>query len=179
LRRFALMNLKLMYKSTLLALFTVFFAGCNQYESSLEEAQHTAVGSLDAVISRDARFAIISSVNHGVGFWDLGKNVLLYSWNHGEDPNHEIIATNISPDSSRAITADSRNFSIWNTNSGQSYGFWRAPAKIRAVALSNKGRYVLLGLEDGRAIHIDMNTGRRLEFTGHREEAVASGRLIG
>jgi WD40 repeat protein len=157
----------------LLMLIMVFFTGCNQYEASVEEAKHTAVGTLDAVISNDAKFAVVSSVNHGTGFWDLEKNELLFNWDHGPDPEREIIATNISPDTTRAITADSRNFSIWNTNSGKSYGFWRAPAKIRAVALSNKGRYVLLGLEDGRAIHIDMNTGRRLEFTGHREEAVA------
>ena len=152
----------------------IFFTACQQTDKALEEAQHTAVGTLDAVISNDAKYAVVSSVNHGVGFWDLEKNVLLYNWTHSDDPTNAIIATNISPDSTRAITADKRNFSIWNTNSGKSYGYWRAPAKIRAVAISNKGRYVLLGLEDGRAIHIDMNTGRRIEFTGHREEAVAS-----
>ncbi|MDQ7048898.1 MAG: hypothetical protein Q9M92_04875 [Enterobacterales bacterium] len=158
--------------------FSVFLAlfllACDNRQPALEEAKHTAIGSLDAVISRDAKYAIISSVNHGVGYWDLKQNKLLFNWNHGDDPQNGIIATNISPDSSRAITADSRNFSIWNTTSGKSYGYWRAPARIRAIAISNKGRYVLMGLEDGRAIHLDMNTGRRLEFTGHREEAVAS-----
>ncbi len=156
------------------SLCLLFFVACGQTEKASEEAQHTAVGTLDAVISNDAKYSIVSSVNHGVGVWDLEKNVLLFNWTHSDDPNNGIIATNISPDSSRAITADKRNFSIWNTNSGKSYGYWRAPARIRAVAISDKGRYVLLGLEDGRAIHIDMNTGRRLEFTGHRAEAVAS-----
>ena len=169
-----LMFNNILSKISLLVLITMIFTGCNNTEKSVEEAKHTAVGSLDAVISRDAKFALVSSVNHGTGFWDLEKNILLFNWTHGEDPSRHIIAANLSPDSSRAITADNRNFSIWNTNSGKAYGYWRAPAKIRAVALSNKGRYVLLGLEDGRAIHIDMNTGRRLEFTGHREEAVAS-----
>ncbi len=152
----------------------LFLMACGSGEKALEEAQHTAIGSLDAVISRDGKYAVVSSVNHGVGFWDLKKNKLLFNWKHSDDPQDGIIATNISPDSSRAITADSRNFTIWNTNSGKSYGYWRAPARIRAIAISNKGRYVLMGLEDGRAIHIDMNTGRRLEFTGHRQEAVAS-----
>lgn len=163
-----------LYKTLLLIAISLAFMGCNQYDKALEEARHTAVGSLDAVISRDAKHAIISSVNHGAVYWDLDKNVLLFNWTHGEQPDRSIITANISADSSRAITADSRNFTIWNTNSGKAYGYWRAPAKIRAVAISNKGRYVLLGLEDGRAIHIDMNTGRRLEFTGHRAEAVAS-----
>jgi len=153
---------------------TMVLAACESTESSLEEAQHSAFGTLDAVISRDANFAVVSTVNHGVGYWDLRNNRLLFNWKHSDDLQQGIVATNISPDSSRAITADKRNFTIWNTTSGKSYGYWRAPANIRAVALSDKGRYVLLGLEDGRAIHIDMNTGRRLEFTGHREESVAS-----
>ena len=168
------MIFKFISKILIFNLILLILSGCQSGESSLEEAQHTAVGTLDAVISRDANFAIVSSVNHGVGYWDLRDNRLLFNWKHSDDPQDGIIATNISPDSSRAITADRRNFTIWNTNSGKSYGFWRAPANIRAVALSDKGRYVLLGLEDGRAIHIDMNTGRRLEFTGHRQESVAS-----
>ncbi len=155
-------------------LFFLTLYACGMEEPALQESQHSAVGTLDAVISRDAKFAIISSVNHSVGYWDLANNQLLFSWKHSSDAKNTILSTNISADNSRAITADKRNFSIWNTNSGKSYGYWKAPADIRAVAISNKGRYVLLGLADGRAIHIDMNTGRRLEFTGHRQEAVAS-----
>jgi WD40 repeat protein len=172
------MPLEPAYKIVSFCLIVLFFPACQQTEKALEESQHSAVATLDAVISKDAKFAVVSSVNHGVGYWDLEKNSLLFNWSHSSDSesniNNGIIATNISPDSSRVITADSRNFSIWNSNSGKSYGYWRAPAKIRAVALSNKGRYVLLGLNDGRAIHLDMNSGRRLEFTGHRAESVAS-----
>lgn len=158
----------------LTCLIFIFFSACQSGDESVAEAQHSAIGTLDATISRDSKYAIVSSVNHGVGYWDLSENSLLFNWKHSDKQEDGIIATNISADSSRAITADSRNFSIWNTTSGKAYGYWRAPARIRAVAISNKGRFVLLGLEDGRAIHIDMNTGRRLEFTGHREEAVAS-----
>ncbi len=168
------MIVKLILKIIHFGLILLFLSACQTGEESLAEAQHTAVGTLDAVISQNAKFAIVSSLNHGVGYWDLTENKLLFNWKHSDKVEDGIIATNLSPDASRAITADRRNFSIWNTTSGKAYGYWRAPARIRAVAISDKGRYVLLGLEDGRAIHIDMNTGRRLEFTGHREEAVAS-----
>jgi WD40 repeat protein len=164
---------------SLFPLLILMLMACGRSVEPIEEQQHSAIGSFDAVISNDAKYALVASVNHGAGFWDLSINEKLFNWTHGEQPGDDIIAINISPDGTRAITADQRNFSIWNTNSGKSYGFWRAPARIRAVALSNKGRYVLLGLEDGRAIHIDMNTGRRLEFTGHREEAVAKVDLSG
>jgi WD40 repeat protein len=155
-------------------LMASWLVSCFQEKQSIAEWPHAAVGVLDAVISRDGKYTLVSSVNFGAGYWDLEKNQLKFQWRHSDDPEDAILSVNISPDGSRAITANKRTFIIWNTNSGKSYGYWKAPADIRAVAISNKGRYVLLGLGDGRAIHIDMNTGRRLEFTGHRAEAVSS-----
>ncbi|MDH5433993.1 MAG: hypothetical protein OEY19_08605 [Gammaproteobacteria bacterium] len=139
----------------------------------MENWPHAAIGLLDAAISKDGKHALVSSVNFGAAYWDLENNQMKYQWTHDDNPENSITNVNLSPDGSRAITADKNTFIIWNTNSGFAYGYWEAPADIRSVAISNKGRYVLLGLGDGRAIHIDMNTGRRLEFTGHRAEAVA------
>lgn len=155
-------------------LFTISIIGCKPDSQAIDEWPHAAVGVLDAAISRDGKYSLVSSVNFGAAFWDLDNNQLLFQWKHDDNPQNAITAVNISADGSRAITADKQTFIIWNTSSGKAYGYWQAPADIRAVAISNKGRYVLLGLGDGRAIHIDMNTGRRLEFTGHRKEAVAS-----
>lgn len=149
-------------------------SSCQKESKSVAEWPHAAVGILDAAISRDGKFALVSSVNFGAAYWDLEKDQLKFQWKHNDNPDDAVVAVNISPDGTRAITADKRTFIIWNTNSGKAYGYWETPADIRAVAISDKGRYVLLGLGDGRAIHIDMNTGRRLEFTGHRAEAVAS-----
>ncbi|TQV89153.1 WD40 repeat domain-containing protein [Aliikangiella coralliicola] len=163
-----------LWRLTLLICLSAMLTACQPEKKSIAEWPHSAVGTLDAAISRDGRFALVSSVNFGAGYWDLEKNQLKFQWTHNDNPEDGIIAVNISPDGSRAITADKRTFIIWNTNSGKAYGYWEAPADIRAVAIANKGRYVLLGLGSGKAIHIDMNTGRRLEFTGHRNEAVAS-----
>lgn len=147
---------------------------CQDYEKPVAEWPHAAVAVLDAAISRDGKYALVSSMNFGVAFWDLEKDQLKFQWKHDDDPQTGITAVNISPDGRRAITAQEDTFIIWNTDSGKAYGFWQAPAEIRAVAISDLGRYVLLGLADGRAVHIDMSTGRRLEFTGHRSEAIAS-----
>ncbi len=151
-----------------------FITGCDSTPESVATWQHSAVGTLDASISKDGRFALVSSVNHQAGFWDLEKNELLFQWRHNENPESGIIATAISPDGTRAITADNRTFVIWDTSSGKAYGYWEAPAQISAVALSDSGKHVLLGLRSGKVVHINMETGRRLEFTAHRVEPVAS-----
>lgn len=148
--------------------------GCQPKSESVAEWQHAAVGVLDAAVSRDGKYSLISSVNFGAAYWDLEKDQLLFQWRHNDNPEAAITAVNISPDGTRAITADARTFIIWNTKSGKAYGYWEAPADIRAVAISNKGRFVLLGLGSGLAVFVDMNTGRRIEFTAHRKEAVAS-----
>jgi len=149
-------------------------AACQEGEKSVAEWPHAAVAVLDADISRDGKLALVSSINFGAALWDLEKDQLKFQWKHSDDPQRAITALRLSPDGKRAITADEDTFIIWNTTSGKAYGFWQAPAQIRDVAISDLGRYVLLGLADGRAVHIDMNTGRRLEFTGHRNEAIAS-----
>lgn len=165
---------KTVLRINIIALIWMCLAACQPSSKSVAEWPHAAVGVLDAAISRNGHYSLVSSVNFGAAYWDLKQNQLLFQWRHNDNPENAITSVNISPDGTRAITADKNTFIIWNTNSGKSYGYWKAPSDIRAVAISNKGRYVLLGLGDGRAIHIDMTTGRRLEFTGHRAEAVAS-----
>lgn len=149
-------------------------SGCEKTPPAIATWQHAAVGTYDASVSDDGRFAVISSVNHKAAFWDLERNEKLFQWQHNDSPDSAIIASDISPDGSRAITADDRTFVIWNTNTGKPYGYWQAPARISQVALSDLGRFALLGLRNGTAVHISLETGRRLEFTGHRVEPIAS-----
>lgn len=158
---------------TLLILSFLMIAGCKPQQQALQESQHAVSGVLDAAISSDGRYALVSTVNVGAGYWDLESNALKFQWKQNNEADQGINVVDISPDGTRAITADAQTFVIWNTTSGKAYGYWQAPAPIRAVAISNKAKYVLLGLADGRAIHIDMTTGRRLEFAGHTE-AVAT-----
>ncbi|WMS86233.1 WD40 repeat domain-containing protein [Pleionea litopenaei] len=165
------------YSTVVIALFfinSLLLVGCESSESAVEEWPHAAVGMYDASLSDDGRFALVASVNHQAGYWDLQQNKLLFQWRHNDDPESGITVSDISPDGSRALTADKSTFVIWNTTSGKPYGYWQAPADITSAALSDKAKYVLLGLSDGRVVHIDMESGRRLEFTGHRNNRIAS-----
>ncbi len=152
----------------------LLLAACDKSPPAVATWQHAAVGSLDASLSQDGRFALVSSVNHGAGYWDLEQNQLKFEWRHNDNPEDGITASDISPDGSRAITADKQTFVIWNTNNGKAYGYWEAPGEIASVALSDQARFVLLGLKNGKVIHIAMETGRRLEFAGHGKENIAA-----
>jgi len=163
------------YGHCLMVIFCAFWLiSCEKSTPPVAKWQHAAVGLLDASVSRDGRFAVVSSVNHGAGYWDLEKNELLFEWKHNDNPEDGILSTDISPDGSRAITADKQTFIIWNTNHGKPYGYWQTPAEINDVAISDKGRHVLLGLSNGLVIYTDIETGRRIEFKGHGNEAILS-----
>lgn len=58
---------------------------------------------------------------------------------------------------------------------GISEGLWSiSDGIIRDVAIASNGQQVLLGLSNGKAIYINLATGRRLEFLAHREKLILS-----
>ncbi len=134
--------------------------------------EHSYTGLFDAEISDDGRFAVVSTFNDGASFWDLVTNSRLYDWRHNDTDTGQVSHIAFAPDSSHVITANESTFVVWEVESGRSTGYWSVESDITDVALSNNGDYVLLGLKDGRAIHVNQKTGRRLEVIAHRNERV-------
>ena len=60
---------------------------------------------------------------------------------------------------------------VWSLEDGEAQGFYSiSDSEIRDIAVSNGGRYVLIGREDGQAEHVDLQTGRRILFLGHTDK---------
>ncbi len=145
-------------------------AGCERSSIPISKTRHTAVATYDADIADDGAFALVASVNHDAGYWDLEADVLLYNWSHSKESDIGIIAVDISPDGTRAVTATEDNMAVWDTSNGQNLGFYSLPeSDLRDIAISDRGDSLVIGLGDGRVIHLNLNTGRRLEFLAHGE----------
>ena len=157
----------------LLCLATLTY-GCHGHDPALVTWEHAKSGVYDATYSDDGRFAVVSTISEGALFWDLAKNKALYKWQHDKRGENAIINIDFSPDGKRVITAEENTYVIWSTTTGQALGYWQVDTDITDVAISNNGKYILLGLKDGRALHINRKTGRRLEVIAHRNEMVAS-----
>lgn len=157
-------------------LFATFIAfslsACSESKQPNENVQvHAINGSFASAISDDAKFAVTSSIEHGVAFWDLQKAGLVYQWRHQENQDNEVFLLDIAPDNSVVMSAGKTTFALWSIADGKNIGFWKIRAStIRDIAVSNEGRYVLYGRGDGVVVHIDMQTGRRIEFMGHSEK---------
>ena len=155
-------------------LMTMFVGGCASESPPLKTWEHSSGGLFDAAVSNNGHYAVVSSFNEGTSFWDLRINKRLYDWHHQDGAENEITLSVFSADDKFVLTADSRTFVIWSVANGKAAGYWSVESDILDAALSNDAKYILLGLKDGRALHINRLSGRRIEVIAHRNEWVSS-----
>lgn len=151
---------------------TFLITSCTKVETTaLQQWQHVAQGSYAAEISHDGRYAVVSSVQDGIAFWDLEHNALKYQWQHDPEQDNLVFSLAISPDNSHVLSADQQTFALWRTDTGQNVGFWQLDqSTVRDIAISADGAHMLIGKSDGAVQHITLSSGRRLEFLGHSEK---------
>ena len=156
-------------------LFSLFLISCEQPTKPIHIWQHSSNGSASAAISHDGQFSVVAGFNEPTGYWNLNTNARLFNWRSVPDSHFSdkdpIQLVAISAENKRVMTASINNFIIWDTASGKSLGYYKAPSQIRAIALSRMARFVLLGLADGRVVFMSLKQGKRLEFLGHRLHA--------
>jgi WD40 repeat protein len=154
-------------------LYLLFLQACTPYvDKPIARYQHAAEGSYAADISNDGKWSVTSSIYHGISVWDLEKNALVYQWAQQQDSSDNLVlAIDISNNNSHALTASRENFALWNIKTGQSEGYWKVrESNIRDISISNNGDYLLIGKGNGTVLHVTVDTGRRLEFLGHKEK---------
>lgn len=128
-------------------------------------------GTTAFALSRDGRFALSYSTEKQLILWDLKENHLLSRLGPLDPQNSTVSLIKISDNDRYAITASQTNFAVWDLAWSQAKGLWSIPeALIRDIDISNDGQQVLLGLSNGKAIYVELVSGRRLEFLAHREK---------
>lgn len=165
------MLLKFPLKILLLLSSLTFVLSCSQSDTPVQQYEHAIEGAFTAEISQNGDYSIISSIHHGLGFWDNRNNKLLYQWQHRNAENNDIYIVRIASDNSYALSASRNEFAIWDIKTGQSAGFYEvSDSPIRDIRISANGRYVLYGQVNGKLVHIDLQTGRRLEMPIHTQK---------
>ena len=145
--------------------------GCFFTSHSVEEWDLEPNGSTAFGLSRDGRFALIYSKEHQLLLWDLTQRKQLADLGAQDQEATTVTNIRISDNDRYAITASQINFAVWDLGMTQAKGLWSiSDGLIRDVDISSDGQQVLLGLSNGKAIYVDLVTGRRLEFLAHREK---------
>lgn len=133
--------------------------------------RHADAGSHASHISADNTISVVSSIENGITVWDLTTNEQLYMWRHQDDGSNLVTNIHIAFDNTYVVTSNREAFVLWNLDVGEPEGFWRIDeASIRDIAVSNQGRGILVGRGNGKVMFFEPQTGRRLEFFGHKEK---------
>ncbi len=165
------MFIKQPLKLLFLLLSFIVIISCSQSDTPLQQYEHAVEGAFAAEISQNGDYSITSSIHHGLGLWDNRNNKLLYQWQHRNAESNDVYIVRISADNSYALSASRNEFAIWDIKTGQSVGFYQvSDSPIRDIRISKNGRYVLYGQVNGKVVHIDLKSGRRLEMPIHTEK---------
>ncbi|MGY0617653.1 WD40 repeat domain-containing protein [Vibrio sp. FJH11] len=145
--------------------------GCFFTEQNVQRWPLEPQGSTSFALSRDGRFALVYSQQNHLMLWDLEKNVQLAQLGELDADANVVSHIRISDNGRYAVTAGQMNFAVWDLGWTQAKGLWSvSDALIRAVDITSNGEQVLLGLSNGKAIYVNLVTGRRLEFLAHQEK---------
>lgn len=160
----------------LIYLFALVFllGGCSA-QGPDKVYQYATQGLLSGDISQDGRHAVIGSLQNGGSYWDIPKFERLYDWNHKANTYSLLLSCAISGDGRRAITTEEDTIVLWDTATGKSLKFLKAPSRVLSIALSKDGHYALAGMRDNIAIYFDLQKGLQLFTFSHSAEVRSVG----
>ncbi len=145
--------------------------GCEFWQTELQRWTLAPEGAPSIALSRDGQFALFYSLEQDIVLWDLNSNQALARFG-AQDPFDSAVVSAVIADNPRyALTATQHNFAVWDLAWGQAEGLWSiSDGAIIDADLASNGEQVLLGLTNGKAIYVNLGTGRRLEFLAHQEK---------
>ncbi|SJN58400.1 WD domain, G-beta repeat [Vibrio ruber DSM 16370] len=150
---------------------SVTLNGCFFFTSPIQKWEITPEGATAFGLSRDGRFALSYSQQNQLQLWDLSENKRLALLGPLDQQNSTVTKIKISDNDRYAVTAGQNNFAVWDLAWTQSKGLWSiSDGLIRDIDLSKDGEQVLMGLSNGKAIYVDLVSGRRMEFLAHNEK---------
>ena len=155
----------------LLAVVIALLNGCFFSAGDDEKWTIEPKGTTSFALSRDGRFALLYSKERHLLLWDLKDNKELASLGKQDPDGNTVSFIRISDNGRYAITSTQLNFAVWDLSWTQAQGLWSiSDGLIRDIDISSNGEQILLGLSNGKAIYVNLVTGRRLEFLAHREK---------
>ena len=146
----------------------LLITGCDAGDKPISQSRYANGTVLAAQTSADGRFTLVTTGPSPVQVWQQGVVEPVYHWYQGESSD-DILLLAVSPDSHNAATATETTVAVWSLQNGENQGFYQLKQPLRALALGNNGRSLLLGYQDGSVEFVNLSSGRRLVFMGHQQ----------
>lgn len=163
--------MRLLSHTILTSFVIILLSGCFYSTKDDQRWEIEPQGTTSFALSRNGRFALLYSKQRQLLLWDLKQNKELVSLGKQDPEGNTVSHIRISDNNQFAVTATQLNFAVWDLSWTQAKGLWSiSDGLIRDIDIASNGEQVLLGLSNGKAIYVNLVTGRRLEFLAHREK---------
>lgn len=156
-----------------LLLITVLLIGCTNERASDEQWAHSDLSSYAAAFSPNGKYVLVGDTDAPARLWDIDNNKVVYSWQNNEEVG-TTTAVGFSGDGKVAATSEQDVIVLWEVATGEPMMRLSFPVKIKSLALSQHGDYVLLALYDRTAIYFDVIANRVLQILEHDGKPVNS-----
>ncbi len=143
--------------------------GCTDKGQEIQQWMHEDTGSYGATISADNKYLLTGSIGGYGRVWDVANNEVIYSVQHKENNEGGLIAAKFSDNGKFLVTIEQQSIARWFLADGHLVGYWSWP-DLRDVAVSESGRYALIGMKANQAIYFDMQDGKMVYVFPHHEK---------
>jgi WD40 repeat protein len=163
--------MRIIIHSLSLIIVILMLNGCFFSQGHDQKWEIEPKGSSAFALNSQGTVAFLYSNEKQLMLWDLLNDQPLVEMGKQDPDGNKVYNIRLSENGLYAISATQQNFAIWDLTWGQAQGLWSiSDGAIRDVDIANNGEHVLLGLTNGKAIYINVATGRRMEFLAHREK---------
>ncbi len=153
----------------------VTITGCSQPEASLAPAsihRYVEDNLIDATLSTDSQLTVTLSRTRELSVWDNISKTLQHQWQaHNFDEPNYLIA--LSGNKRFLAAAGKSRLSIFDLTTGQLTLSWLAQgfdkdASISSLFLSKTGNQVLIGMNEGSLLSINLRSNQLSKFQLHK-----------
>ena len=157
-----------------LCVITLLLTACTLERDSDEQWIHSELGSYAAAYSPNGKYVLVGDTDLPAKLWDIEANKIVYSWQNRQEEAGTTTAVGFSGDRKVAATSEQDTIVLWDMATGEPMIRLSFPVKIKSLALSEHGDYLLLALYDRSAIYFDVIENRVLRIFEHDGKAVNS-----
>ncbi len=158
-----------------LKLCTVCLAlvACTSERKADKQWTHSGISSYAAAFSPNGKYVLVGDTDAPAHLWDIEANTLVYDWQNNDEVG-TTTAVAFSGDGKVAATSEQDVVVLWEVATGKPMVRLSFPAKIKSLALSKQGDYLLLALYNRTAVYFDVIANRVVQLFEHDGKYVHS-----
>lgn len=157
-----------------IASLALLLFGCDSAPPVLDAWQHSE-GSYAASFSDDKRFLVTAGTDSEVRLWNIEQNTIAFSWqSEQKDEASTAHLVAFSRDATVTASVEHNTVMLWQTATGTPLNRLVFPYRVRDIALSPSGNFLLLALANRSAIYFDVRANQVRHIFEHDGAAVGS-----